>query len=563
MKKIQHILLFLMLALTPVVALARKKSKVTEPVGPVHQVLTNDEQQRFDSLYFTAISLQFQGKAGDVMPVLREALAVDSTSAPAQYMKGCLLAENRQYGEALESLQRAVALDSANFWYNSALGDILATLRQYKEAIRPYERLHRLYPEKSEPCYSLMRLYAQVDSFPRCLEMLDCIEEIDGVNPQLIEHKFMILSYLEREDEAFGEFDKLISRYPYEMDYRLQKAEMQMNKGRLEEAKKTLDEASVVDPDNAYLWLALSNYYSIMGQQEESDDMVNRALINPNLDIDTKTGILTEYLKTLLRKVSKEKQEAQDTTQIELPGVDELFQKVEMMHPTAPEVYALHADYLSAISQDSLASEQMHFATSLRPTDGAYWTRYLVSLIRSEQAARVKQVAEEARAAVPDLVEAYTIPAIIYIQEEKSDSAIWCYRQAIASVSPAKVADLSIIWGSLADELHKIGEKAESYECYEKAVKLNEKNYVALNNYAYFLSIEGGDLKKAERMAAKVIQQYPDNPTYLDTYAWILYLQGDYQLAKFYQQKAIEKAGDEATEDLQEHYKAILEKLEQ
>ena len=64
-------------------------------------------------------------------------------------------------------------------------------------------------------------------------------------------------------------------------------------------------------------------------------------------------------------------------------------------------------------------------------------------------------------------------------------------------------------------------------------------------------------------MAAKVVQQYPDEPTYLDTYAWIYYLQGNYMLAKFYQQRAMDKSGDHPTEELKQHYEAILKALEE
>jgi len=42
-----------------------------------------------------------------------------------------------------------------------------------------------------------------------------------------------------------------------------------------------------------------------------------------------------------------------------------------------------------------------------------------------------------------------------------------------------------------------------------------------MNNYAYYLSEEKTDLKKAEKMSAKAVEKEPNNSTYLDTYAWI------------------------------------------
>ena len=80
-----------------------------------------------------------------------------------------------------------------------------------------------------------------------------------------------------------------------------------------------------------------------------------------------------------------------------------------------------------------------------------------------------------------------------------------------------------------------------------------------MNNYAYYLSLEKAELKKAERMSAKTVELEPKNSTYLDTYAWILYQQGNYSLAKFYIEKAIDNlAKQEDHGVIMEHYGDIL-----
>jgi tetratricopeptide (TPR) repeat protein len=83
---------------------------------------------------------------------------------------------------------------------------------------------------------------------------------------------------------------------------------------------------------------------------------------------------------------------------------------------------------------------------------------------------------------------------------------------------------------------------------------------MALNNYAYFLIENGGDIDKAEKMSKESISSSPDNYTFLDTYAWIMFKKGDYQNAKIYQSSAIEKAeaNDDVSADLYYHYGDIL-----
>ena len=73
-----------------------------------------------------------------------------------------------------------------------------------------------------------------------------------------------------------------------------------------------------------------------------------------------------------------------------------------------------------------------------------------------------------------------------------------------------------------------------------------------LNNFAYYLSLSRTQLTKAAAMSAKAIGIEPDNPTYLDTHAWVLYRQRRYPEAKRYIDKVldkIEEAGAPEPED--------------
>ena len=99
--------------------------------------------------------------------------------------------------------------------------------------------------------------------------------------------------------------------------------------------------------------------------------------------------------------------------------------------------------------------------------------------------------------------------------------------------------------------------RKDLYATYERAIELDPYNMVVLNNYAYHLATHGGDLQKAEAMSAITIRQDPDNPVFLDTYGWILHLQGQDELAKFYLMKAMQNETEETSEDIRKHYNAI------
>ena len=82
-------------------------------------------------------------------------------------------------------------------------------------------------------------------------------------------------------------------------------------------------------------------------------------------------------------------------------------------------------------------------------------------------------------------------------------------------------------------------------------------NINVLNNYAYYLSVEGRDLKKAQAMSARTLEAEPLNATYLDTYAWILFKMKKYNEALGYMEKALRYL-DRDNPEIYEHYGDVL-----
>ena len=97
----------------------------------------------------------------------------------------------------------------------------------------------------------------------------------------------------------------------------------------------------------------------------------------------------------------------------------------------------------------------------------------------------------------------------------------------------------------------------ERYALYEQILALDPYNLMVLNNYAYHLATHKGDLKEAERMSAITIREEPNNPVYLDTYGWIMHLQGQDELARFYLNKALWNATNETKTEIIQHLNEI------
>lgn len=74
--------------------------------------------------------------------------------------------------------------------------------------------------------------------------------------------------------------------------------------------------------------------------------------------------------------------------------------------------------------------------------------------------------------------------------------------------------------------------------------------------------MEGKKLKKAYAMSKKTIEAEPNNSTYLDTFGWILYLQGKPDQAKTYFKQAMLYGAKESPVCL-DHYAEVLYALKE
>jgi predicted Zn-dependent protease len=120
------------------------------------------------------------------------------------------------------------------------------------------------------------------------------------------------------------------------------------------------------------------------------------------------------------------------------------------------------------------------------------------------------------------------------------------YNETIAAISIETVKNekLRQTYLELLSEVYfKLGNQDSTIWACEEVLKLDPNNYSLKNNYAYYLSVYDKQLSRAEILITDVLKQYPDNSTYLDTYAWILYQMNKFDKAKTYIDIALSKGG--------------------
>jgi tetratricopeptide (TPR) repeat protein len=118
----------------------------------------------------------------------------------------------------------------------------------------------------------------------------------------------------------------------------------------------------------------------------------------------------------------------------------------------------------------------------------------------------------------------------------------------------------SNILSLLAECQQRIGNFNKSEEYFKAALGLNTENLGIRNNYAYYLALQGRELQWAKELSKKTIQVEPKNPTYLDTYGWVLFKLNKVRGARKYISLAISYGGSKNSEILL-HYGEVMLRL--
>ena len=149
---------------------------------------------------------------------------------------------------------------------------------------------------------------------------------------------------------------------------------------------------------------------------------------------------------------------------------------------------------------------------------------------------------------MPEALEFYYYWGIAHYQKKQHDEALEVFKKGVRQVDANSDKNMVSDFYSIMGDLYHIRKmNVEAYEAYDSALVYKPDNVGALNNYAYYLSVERKDLDKAEEMSYRTVKAEPTNSTYLDTYAWILFEKGKYAEARIYIDQAILNGGDKSS----------------
>ena len=489
-------------------------------------------ERALENQIIDAVSDFDAGRYAEAKERLETLVAVDPDNDAAYYYLGMTALMQNDLELAETGFETAVQLDSSNFWYRHRLAGVYAMTDRKELTVEIYNGLLKDFPKKSDLYYSLIELYLSMGRMEDALSTLDQIDTVFGRSDVSVMTRFDILRRLGRMEEAYQVLAML-------GDYRMSMYEDST-------ALAYYDEALDIAPDYAPALLGKAEVFRITRRYEDYFRTIDVFIKDKDIPAEGKC----DYLKALVQH-----SDPNFLTRFQ-PSLDSVMTSFRSVHPGDSLVTALAGIYYYGTGRMDKAKDCFRENVEQWPESLGAAATYAEALMYMGEWEELSAYTKDAYGRFPDELAFLEMSTQAdYNLKAYDDVIATCSR--IISVAPDDSARVLTAYTTLGDIYYHLGEKAKAYRSYDEALKVNPEYLTVLNNYAYFLSLDGRKLKKAYSMSRITVEKEPDNATYLDTFGWILYLQGRSEEAKPYFKHAMLYGGKESAVTM-DHYAEVL-----
>lgn len=491
--------------------------------------LSYNDRRRYDYFFMEGLRQYHAGKYDAAFDLLNHCREINPKGAETYYLLAMFQSELGKDSLAMNYLQRAVMLRPSNVTYREQLAQYYINARQFDHAIQAYEDLYQTDKSRSDVLEILIQLYQQQKNYDKMLTCIGRMEQVDGNSEELTLSKVRVYELKNDKKSAYKALKQLSDEHPYDLNYRVMLGNWLVQNEKADEAFKLFKSVLDEEPDNSYALSSMYDYYRAVDKKSEAAELAERILTNRKMTSQGKTAIIRQIIQ-------QSEAEGGDSTKVLW-----VFDKALTVNPADTDMYAMKVAYmtLKKVPADSISVELRRWLKVAPDNAGAR-----MQLLQNEWPKKdwdgIISLCKPATEYNPEEMGFYYFLGMAYFQKDENEKALDAFRRGVSEITPASNPDVvSDFYAIMGDLLHQKGNSKEAFAAYDSCLQWKADNYGCLNNYAYYLSEENIDLRRAAEMSAKTVKAEPKNATYLDTYAWILYREDRFAEAKIYIDQAI------------------------
>lgn len=489
-----------------------------------------DSLQSYNYFFLEGVRQQEMGNLTAAFDLLRHARDLNPNAPEVYYLLAPYYVDLKDDTRSRAYYERAATLDPENSSYIEKLGQLYVSQKDYPNAINAYEKLYALNKARVDVLQILYQLYGSQNEFQQMINVLNRIEVLEGSSEQISLSKMQIYEQMGEKRKEYDELKSLVDSHPLDLNYKVMFGNWLLQNGKKKEAVKLYRNVLREEPTNALAKLSLLDYYRTIGDQATVDVITQELLQSPKTEKETKIA--------LLRQVISSNQQANVSDSAE---VMKLFSQALSVPQTDADILMMKAAYMSLKKMPKAEINRVYEqAIDVEPDNSRARIALIQNIWDTGDYDKVIAICRPAQEYNPEEMVFYYFQGMAQYQKHENDAALQTFRKGVSQIkadsNPDVVSDFYALMGEI---LHEKGRLAESFQAYDSCLQWKPDNIAAMNNYAYYLSEANKDLPKAEQLSYKTIKAEPNNSTFLDTYAWILFQQKRYEEAKIYIDQAI------------------------
>lgn len=537
-----------------VICLVSCKSKKASADNPNIKNPTKESPQvkeaKFTSYFIDGCAALQPSKQNlqDALRFFNECKKIDPNSVPLKYELAKTYKLLGAVDLAIQNAKVCAAADPKNEWYQLLLIECYSSIKDYNQSIKLREQLVKNFPGKVEFKEDLAIEYSIVGDYDKSYKIYNELEQAYGINEQITLNKCKLLKNQKKFKETEQELLKLSNSDKTEPRYYAYLADFYIEQNKLEDAKAMYDKIITIDPNNPSINLALHDYYSAQGKNDEAFDYLKKAFQNPDLEVEYKIDAARYYYT---------RAEKQPESNYYSRGL-ELCEILVKTHPKEPKGNAIYADFLMLSGKIKDAANYYYASAVNETVDFRVWSQLLFADSELRLYDSLEHHSASAMELFPSQATTYFFNGVANLQLRNHKKAAQSLKDGLEFVVDNKALMMDF-YSNLGDAYFYLKEYEKSDKAFDDALKIDTDNTYVLNNYSYFLSLRNENLDRAEKLSKKANELSPNNRNYMDTYGWILYQQKKYKEADEWLSTAAKMGPPKA--DILEHYGDVLYKL--
>jgi tetratricopeptide (TPR) repeat protein len=480
-----------------------------------------------------AVKQKNLGNLPGAIELYRMVLDENDSVAVAHYEIGNLYAVTGNIEEALIHLEKAQELDPGIKWYFDGYIDALLVQKEYRKARKFIKKRIKRGSANKDQLFRLANVYFLAERYRKAIKVLEKMEDRWGYSDKITLLKVNV--YEERGDynQALKELKTILFLFPESLEIRIVAAELALKSKNKDRAADYYQEVLELDSMNIYALTNLTDFYREKKDFARSFSYLNMSFQSDEIDYERKIAILSFYLSD--NKLVREHENA----------ICELIETMLEKYEGNKEIHLLATDFF--IDRKLYNEALFSIKPLLEKGQNRYelWRQGILLANAAGNSREMLNIADKASIIFPDSGEIFYFKGIAEWELGEYEKTINTFSsERISSMNDLEMASQMRMMA--AESYYKLKQYDLSDSIFRRIIKDEPDNYLVMNNFSYYLATRGEFLNEAKKFSQIAIENNPENGTFLDTYAWILFKLEDYREAKRFVMKALQHGGNDS-----------------